>query len=395
MTSVSGVWSRTFDISVERGLGSRVWDTTGREWLDFTSGIAVTSTGHSHPDVVRAITRQAQLMIHTQPNCYRSPMLEKLCAKLSDVTPENIQSFFVTNSGAEAVEAAVKLAKQSTGRGEILVIEGSFHGRTHQAMAMTSSKNIYRRGYGVLPGGVTVIPFYEEGREDDFVEAFERFTYSRVAPQDVAAVVYEPVQGEGGYREVAHAYQRHIERWAREHGALLIADEIQSGMGRTGRMFAFEHAKVNPDVVIMAKGLASGFPISAIGASEKLMSSWIPGSHGGTYGGNPLGCAAAIATIDIITGGALENGSLMGQKLRDGVESVAREGNAIERVTGRGLMIGLKMRSERDAVSVQRDLFARGVLVLTAAGGVLRLMPPLVLTDSDVEWFLRALRESI
>jgi len=390
------VWSRTFDITVERGEGSLVWDADGKKWLDFTSGIAVTSVGHSHSEVVAAVCLQASKMMHTQPNCYVNPVLERLCERLYEVTPDNIESFFVTNSGAEAVEAAVKLAKQITGRSEIIVIDGSFHGRTHQAMAMTTSKNIYRRGYGVLPGGVTVAPFFEEGVSSrEFEKAFEQLIYSRVAPEDVAGVVYEPVQGEGGYRELSHEYQRYIQRWCNEHGALMIADEIQSGIGRTGRMFAFEHAEVRPDVLVMAKGLASGFPIAAIGTSDAVMQRWIPGSHGGTYGGNPMGCAAAVATIDIIEREAMSNGSAAAVRLREALLSMMSDTNRIERLSGRGLMIGLKMREASDALKLQNALYERGVLVLTAAGGVLRLMPPLVVNEHETEWFIEAMRSSL
>ena len=390
------MWSRTFDITVERGEGSLVWDADGKKWLDFTSGIAVTSVGHSHSEVVAAVCLQASKMMHTQPNCYVNPVLERLCERLYEVTPDNIESFFVTNSGAEAVEAAVKLAKQITGRSEIIVIDGSFHGRTHQAMAMTTSKNIYRRGYGVLPGGVTVAPFFEEGVSSrEFEKAFEQLIYSRVAPEDVAGVVYEPVQGEGGYRELSHEYQRYIQRWCNEHGALMIADEIQSGIGRTGRMFAFEHAEVRPDVLVMAKGLASGFPIAAIGTSDAVMQRWIPGSHGGTYGGNPMGCAAAVATIDIIEREAMSNGSAAAVRLREALLSMMSDTNRIERLSGRGLMIGLKMREASDALKLQNALYERGVLVLTAAGGVLRLMPPLVVNEHETEWFIEAMRRSL
>ena len=396
MSRAANVWSRTFDITVERGEGSLVWDADGKKWLDFTSGIAVTSVGHSHSEVVAAVCLQASKMMHTQPNCYVNPVLERLCERLYEVTPDNIESFFVTNSGAEAVEAAVKLAKQITGRSEIIVIDGSFHGRTHQAMAMTTSKNIYRRGYGVLPGGVTVAPFFEEGVSSrEFEKAFEQLIYSRVAPEDVAGVVYEPVQGEGGYRELSHEYQRYIQRWCNEHGALMIADEIQSGIGRTGRMFAFEHAEVRPDVLVMAKGLASGFPIAAIGTSDAVMQRWIPGSHGGTYGGNPMGCAAAVATIDIIEREAMSNGSAAAVRLREALLSMMSDTNRIERLSGRGLMIGLKMREASDALKLQNALYERGVLVLTAAGGVLRLMPPLVVNEHETEWFIEAMRRSL
>jgi len=396
MSRAANVWSRTFDITVERGEGSLVWDADGKKWLDFTSGIAVTSVGHSHSEVVAAVCLQASKMMHTQPNCYVNPVLERLCERLYEVTPDNIESFFVTNSGAEAVEAAVKLAKQITGRSEIIVIDGSFHGRTHQAMAMTTSKNIYRRGYGVLPGGVTVAPFFEEGVSSrEFEKAFEQLIYSRVAPEDVAGVVYEPVQGEGGYRELSHEYQRYIQRWCNEHGALMIADEIQSGIGRTGRMFAFEHAEVRPDVLVMAKGLASGFPIAAIGTSDAVMQRWIPGSHGGTYGGNPMGCAAAVATIDIIEREAMSNGSAAAVRLREALLSMMSDTNRIERLSGRGLMIGLKMREASDALKLQNALYERGVLVLTAAGGVLRLMPPLAVNEHETEWFIEAMRSSL
>lgn len=396
MSNAANVWSRAFDILIDRGEGSVVWDTSGKMWLDFTSGIAVTSTGHSHPRVVAAISTQAARMMHVQPNCYKSPLLESLCGKLNSITPDSMQKFFVTNSGAEAVEAAVKLAKQVTGRPEIIVLEGSFHGRTHQAMAMTTSKNVYRRGYGVLPGGVTVAPFFEEGLEPpDMLKTFENLIYARVSPLDVAAIVYEPVQGEGGYREVSHEYQRYLRKWCYTNGVLLVADEIQSGMGRTGRMFAFEHAAIDPDILIVAKGLASGFPIAAIGSSSAIMDKWVPGSHGGTYGGNPMGCAAAMATIDVILEHAMENGQNAALKLRTELCQMAQEDPRIDRISGRGLMIGVKMHSVKFGAELQHALYEKGVLVLTATGGVLRLMPPLVVTEYEVGWFLDAMRQAL
>ena len=243
--------------------------------------------------------------------------------RLAEITPDGIDRFFFANSGAEATEGAVKLAKQTTGRPNTIVFQGSFHGRTHQTMAMTTSKTSYRAGHAPLPSGVFVAPFPVDDAQSDWCLEQVRFLLkSQTAPSETAAIVIEPELGEGGYLPAPVAFLRGLEAICREHGILFVADEVQTGFGRTGRMFAVEHYGVRPDVLVMAKGLGSGFPISAIGASDELMARWPKGSHGGTYGGNPIGCAAALATIDVLTEpGFLDNVNERGEQLRSGIAS--------------------------------------------------------------------------
>ncbi len=300
----------------------------------------MTSTGHCHPKVVAAIQEQATRFIHAQVNCYRHPLLEALADRLAEITPDGIDRFFFANSGAEATEGAVKLAKQTTGRPNMIVFQGSFHGRTHQTMAMTTSKTSYRAG---LRAAARRACSSRRSRspmptETDWCLDQVRFLLkSQTAPSETAAIVIEPVLGEGGYLPAPVPFLRGLEAICREHGILFIADEVQTGFGRTGRMFAVEHYGVRPDVLVMAKGIGSGFPISAIGASDELMARWPKGSHGGTYGGNPIGCAAALATIDVLTEpGFLDNVNERGEQLQSGLAELARRRRRHHRRAGLG-----------------------------------------------------------
>ncbi len=294
---VADVWFRVTDLEVVSGAGAVVTASDGTEYLDFTSGIGVVNTGHCHPDVVAAIREQAGRFIHAQVNVYRHPLLEQLGARLDDVTPDGIERFFYANSGAEAVEGAVKLARQVTGRPHLIVFQGSFHGRTAQTMAMTTSKIGYRAGHAPSPAGVFVAPFpnpfstgeTETAAVDRCLAELDLVLATQTAPGETAAMVIEPVLGEGGYLPAAPGFLAGIAERCRAHGILFVLDEIQTGFGRTGRFFNCEDQGVTPDVLIMAKGLASGFPISAVGSSAELMQRWPTGSHGGTYGGNPIG----------------------------------------------------------------------------------------------------------
>ncbi|MDQ3294590.1 MAG: aminotransferase class III-fold pyridoxal phosphate-dependent enzyme, partial [Actinomycetota bacterium] len=302
---LADVWFTASDLQVVSGVGCVVTTAAGTEYLDFTSGIAVTSTGHCHPAVVAAIQEQAARFVHAQVNCYRHDLLEPLAARLAGITPDPIDTFFFTNSGAEATEAAVKLARQATGKPHVVVFEGSFHGRTAQTMAMTTSKSVYRQGYAPLPAGVFVAPFpdalrwgTDEARAVDLaLDAFDRLLHTQTHPSEVAAVVIEPVLGEGGYLPAPAEFLQGLEARCRAGEMLFVVDEVQSGFGRTGTMFSTEQSGIRPDVLVMAKGIASGFPLAAIGAPAELMARWPKGAHGGTYGGNPIGCAAALATI--------------------------------------------------------------------------------------------------
>ena len=328
--NLSNVWFKVTDLEVASGEGSWVTTTTGERYLDFSGGIAVTSTGHAHPHVAEAIAEQAQRFIHAQANVYTHDLMQPLAARLAELTPDGIDTFFYANSGAEITEAAVKLAKQATGRPNIIVFQGSFHGRTHQAMAMTTSKTGYRAGHAPLPSGVFIAPYPDVHADDVDAEVDAGDRRVRRPPHD----------GDGAERDRGGDHRAGPRRrWlrrprrrgssrrstsgARQYGILFIADEVQSGFGRTGKMFAIEHYDVSPDIVCMAKGIASGFPFSALGTRRELDDRWPTGSHGGTYGGNPIGCAAALATIDVLTAdGFLDHVNERGAQLADGLRAL-------------------------------------------------------------------------
>lgn len=406
---LSDVWFQVTDLQVASGKGSVVTTTDGSEYLDFAAGIAVVSTGHCHPKVVAAIQEQAARFIHAQVNVYRHPLLEPLAARLAEITPPGIERFFYSNSGAEATEAAVKLAKQVTRRPNIIVFTGSFHGRTHQTMAMTTSKTGYRAGYEPLPAGVFVAPFPDPGASGSDPDTLTDFCLDQLAlllktqtaPDETAAMVIEPVLGEGGYLPAPVRFLQGVEALCRQHGILFVADEVQTGFGRTGRMFASEHYGVRPDVLVMAKGIASGFPLSAIGASEELMARWPKGSHGGTYGGNPIGCAAALATIDVLTeAGFMDDVVARGEQLSQGLREFAAHDQGLVSVRGLGLMVGAVFADPSTGApdagrvaAIQAHALREGHLILMNAGthsNVLRWMPPLVVTEAEIAAALAA-----
>jgi 4-aminobutyrate aminotransferase len=399
------VWFQVTDLQVASGHGSWVTTVDGTEYLDFTAGIAVTSTGHCHPHVVEAIKRQADRFIHAQVNCYRHDLLEPLAARLASLAPGAIDTFFFANSGAEITEAAVKLAKQATGRPNVIVFSGSFHGRTHLAMAMTTSKTSYRAGHGPLPSGVFVSPFPSpvaadtEAEIDHCLFGFRHLLKAQTAPAETAAVIMEPVLGEGGYVPVPPRFLEGVVDTCREHGILFIADEVQSGFGRTGRMFAVEHYGLEPDIVCMAKGIASGFPFAALGAPAAVMARWPVGSHGGTYGGNPIGCAAAMATIDVLTAdGFLDNVVARGEQLRSGLREIQAGDAGVVDVRGLGLMNAVQFADPARVAAVSRHCLEEGRLLLMNAGTYgdsLRLMPPLVVTAQEVQIALDALAAAV
>jgi 4-aminobutyrate aminotransferase len=398
VSNLADVWHRITDLDVISGTGSWVTAADGTEYLDFTSGIAVTSTGHCHPHVVQAIQDQAARFLHAQPNVYRHDLLEPLAGRLAELVPGPIDTFFFANSGAEAVEAAIKLAKRATGRPNVIVFEGSFHGRTHLAMAMTTSKVLYRAGYAPLPSGVFVAPFPDRcrglGREsdavvDDCLDGLEALLQTQTAPNETAAVVLEPVLGEGGYIPCPRRFLRGVAEICRKRGVLFVADEVQTGFGRTGAMFAVEHFDVEPDVIVLGKGMGSGFPISAIGAPRSRMQQWPVGSHGGTYGGNPMGCAAALATLDILTQpGFLERVRQLGSRLTSSLSAMQQGDLRIVDVRGPGLMIGVEFADPADAQQVQARCLHHDRLILMTAGpanSVIRWMPPLVVSEADID----------
>jgi 4-aminobutyrate aminotransferase len=391
---LSDVWFSVTDLEVASGHGCWITTTDGSEYLDFTAGIAVASTGHCHPKVVAAVSAQAERFIHAQVNCYRHDLLEPLADRLAGITPASIDTFFYANSGAEITEAAVKLAKQTTGRPHVIVFSGSFHGRTHLTMAMTTSKAAYRAGYAPVPPGIFVAPFPDPLAEDDDAEVdralagFDHLLAAQTAPGETAAIIIEPVLGEGGYVPAPDRFLQGLAQRCARHGILLIADEVQSGFGRTGEMFAVTHAGIEPDVLCMAKGIASGFPFSALGARAEIMARWPKGSHGGTYGGNPMGCAAALASIEVMTeDGFLENVKERGAQLTTGLAKIAASDSRIVQVRGLGLMIATEFADATVVDAVRRHCLEQGKLVLMNAGTygtVLRWMPPLVVDADEI-----------
>lgn len=397
---LSNVWFAVTPLKVSHGKGCWVTTTSGDEYLDFAAGIAVNSTGHAHPEVAAAIADQAQRFIHAQVNVFQHDLLEPLAAKLAEITPGGIDTFFFANSGAEITEAAVKLAKQATKRPHIIVFSGSFHGRTHMAMAMTTSKTGYRAGHAPLPSGVFVAPYPDPLAPDQDAEVakalkgFDHLLKSMTAPDETAAVILEPVMGEGGYIAAPPAFIHGLVERCREYGIMFVADEVQCGFGRTGKMFAVEHYGIEPDIICMAKGIASGFPFSALGTRRELDDKWPKGSHGGTYGGNAIGCAAALATIDIMQRpGFLENVVDRGNQLTTGLRELQGEHPGLVQVRGPGLMVGTEFDDPTRVAAILQHCLEEGRLILMNAGTYgkcLRWMPPLVVNEHEVDLALAA-----
>ncbi len=410
---LSPVWSHATSIIAQRGEGALLYDQEGKAWLDFTCGIAVTNTGHCHPAVVAAVQRQAGLLLHGQINIVYHPPLLELVNELLPLTAP-LDGFFFSNSGAEAVEGAVKLARRATGRANIIVFQGSFHGRTANTMALTTSKTVYRAGYQPLPGGVFVAPFpywYRHGWEPEQASAWclQEFDYllaTQTAPEETAAVLIEPILGEGGYVVPPASFLQGVAERCRRHGILFIADEIQSGFGRTGRWFGYEHFGIQPDILTLAKGLASGLPLSGVIASLDLMRKWPAGSHGGTYGGNAVAAAAAVATIRAIREEKmLQNAQQRGGQLMAGLRHLQEEYAVIGDVRGLGLMVGVEFRTpdrqpdKTTAKAVAHACLDRGLILLTCGpwDNTIRWIPPLVVTEAQIgqalDIFAQALRD--
>jgi 4-aminobutyrate aminotransferase len=385
-----------------RGSGTYLYDESDRRYLDFTAGIGVTSTGHCHPRVVAAAQEQVARLIHGQfTTVLHRPLLE-LTERLGEVLPTNLDSLFFANSGSEAVEAAMRLARQATGRQGLVVFHGSFHGRTLGSASMTTSGTKFRAGFGPLMAGVAVAPFpyaYHYGWDE---QAATRFALRELdyllatvsAPADTAAFLVEPMLGEGGYVPANAEFLNGLRERADRYGILLVLDEVQTGFGRTGQFWGHEHFGATPDVLITAKGLASGFPLSAIAASQDLMEKAWPGSQGGTYGGNAVACAAAIATLEVIAEERLvENAAVQGQRLVDGLRAVSTKHPVIGDVRGLGLMLGNEFSNSDgtpDTATASRALKAaaeRGLLLLScgAYGNIVRMIPPLVVTNDQID----------
>jgi len=418
-SGVAPVWARYTDLVVERGIGSWVETIDGERYLDYTCGIGVTNTGHAHPRVAAAIAEQAGKIIHAQQNIlYHKPGLE-LHERLPRTFPGLLDGeeagLFLSNSGAEAIEASVKLAKYATRRPGIIAFRGGFHGRTHGTMALTSSAIKNRGHFEPLLGGVHFAPFpyvlrNPTGRDADAAVAFslagiEEIFATLIFPDDVAAFLVEPILGEGGYVVPPDSFLPALRELADRHGILLIADEVQSGMGRTGRMWASDWHDSRPDIVVMAKGIASGMPLSGIMARRELLNRFAPGSHGGTYGGNAVACAAAVATLDVIESeGLLANAARQGERLLAGLREAAEGHTCVAEVRGRGLMIGIEfaqgpeLAPRPDLVkAILHEAFERKLLLLSCGtyGQVVRVIPPLVTTDEEVDTAIGVISESL
>jgi len=409
---MSPVWSRIFPIQAERAEGCYIYALNGKKYLDFTCGIGVTNTGHCHPKVVEAIRKQAGLFIHAQTNIIiHQPMLE-LIDELRKVVPDSIDGFFFSNSGAEAVEGAVKLARAASGKPNIIVFSGSFHGRTAGAMALTTSKTIYRSGYQPLPAGVNVSPYpyayklgmSEEKTTDYCLGALEELLLSQSSPAETAAILIEPELGEGGYVVPPTAFLKGLRELCNRHGILLIFDEVQSGFGRTGKWFAQEHFGVLPDIMTVAKGIASGLPLSGVFSRLDLMKKWQIGSHGGTFGGNVIACAAGVATIRAMRDEDMPgNAAHRGTQLSTGLRKLQEDYPIIGDVRGLGLMIGteftIKGKPADKAIikSVIQACENRGLLLLSCGtyDNTLRWIPPLVVREEQINEALGIFKEAL
>ena len=402
---LSGVWSKVTDLRVVRGHGCRVVDEAGTEYLDFTAGIAAASTGHAHPKVAQAIADQAQRLVHSQINVYRHDLLEPLAAKLAEITPDSIDTFYFGSTSDEMLESAVKLAKHATGRRSVVAFDGAFHGRTSLTLSMSTSRAIDRRGYGPFPGGVFVSAFPDPHASDQEAEvsralfALDRLFVTQVDPNEIAALVIEPVIGERGFIPTPKDFISGLVERCAQYGILLVADETQSGFGRTGRMFASEAFDIVPDIICMAKGIASGFPFAALGTRREIDDLWLTGSHSGSSNGNPLGCAAALATIDVLTEpGFLDNVNARGEQLIDALRDLQQLDPALLHVRGRGLMVATEFDTPERAEAVVAHCLAESRVVLMLAGTrnrTIRWMPPLVVTADEISEAVAAFAAAI
>lgn len=400
---ISSSYPRGYPFVMDHGKGVEVWDVDGKRYVDFAAGIAVNSTGHSHPEVVAAITEQAQKFIHISSDFYHVKWIE-LAEKLDEISPFHLPAIsFMANSGSEAVESALKLAKYYTERSQFIGFLGGFHGRTAGSLSMTASKLIYHRYFYPLMNGVTHIPYpnpyrpllqMEEGEDvgDAVIRYMEDVVFQKLLPPtEVAGILIEPVQGEGGYIFPPGRFLPALRELCDKYGILLIADEVQSGMGRTGKWWAVDHYGVEPDIVCIAKGIASGLPMGVMMAKAELMT-WPNGSHGNTFGGNPLACAAALKTIELIENQYLENTQKMGVIALDTLKELQTNHSCIGDVRGKGLMIGVEFVKDRKTKEAAADLrnevvdrcFEKGLLTLGCGDSTIRITPPLCVTEEEI-----------
>ncbi|MGA2250280.1 acetyl ornithine aminotransferase family protein [Terracidiphilus sp.] len=411
---ISPSYTRSYPLVVKRGRGLRITDVDGNEFLDFAAGIAVTSTGHCHPEVVAAIQKQAAELIHISGTDFYDEHLTDFAARLSAIAPmKGPHKVFYGNSGAEAVECALKLARYHTKRQQVIAFYGAFHGRTMGALSLTASKPQQRRRFGPLVPGVTHIPYpyvYRgcQGTEAEkeqwalncarYIE--EKLFKTNIAPEEVAAIFVEPIQGEGGYVPAPTNFLRELRNICDRHGILLVADEIQSGAGRTGKWWAIEHSGVEPDIVTSSKGIASGMPLGVCMAKAEIMD-WLPGSHASTFGGNPVSLAAALATMDVLEREGIANAAHIGGLILKRLEGWKQTHPLVGDVRGRGLMIGVELvkdKATREPVTALRNrieelAFERGLIILGCGETSIRLCPPLVVREEEATVALDILEE--
>ncbi len=394
-------YTRGYPLVVARGEGCMLEDVDGNVFLDLTAGIAVTATGHAHPEVVRAIQNQAARLIHMSgTDFYYAPMVE-LAESLAARAPFPLLEHgprarvFFSNSGAESNEGAIKLARYYTGRSQIVAFLGAFHGRTYGAMSLTGSKAIQRKRFGPLLPGVTHIPYGTQASLD-YLE--KQLFLTVLPPEEVAAIVVEPIQGEGGYIVPEDGFLERIRSICDHHGILMVVDEVQSGMGRTGRLFAMEHWGIMPDVVTLAKGIASGLPLGAILARPELMT-WPPGSHATTFGGNPVACAAGNVTLRLLEAGLIDNAQRMGVVLQDGLSKLAQQFSQVSLPRGKGLMVAVDVLNAQGNLNpdLRNQLvdraFYKGLLLLGCGKAAIRFCPPLVIDSEQIHIALEILTE--
>ena len=408
---ISPSYPRDYPFVMSHGRGTEVWDVDGNRFLDFASGIAVCATGHAHPAVVEAVQKAAAKFLHISSD-YWHENFTGLAERLSQIAPVGEPGMsFVCQSGTEAVEGAIKLARYVTGRPRFIGFLGGFHGRTMGSLSFTSSKYTQQKGFAPTMPGVTHVPYPNTYRpllagadQGKAVLDYIRMLFERnVPPSEVAAILVEPLQGEGGYLVPPDGFLQGLRAICDEHGILMICDEVQSGIGRTGRMFCVEHSGVHPDIVTSAKGLGSGLPIGAVIARRSVMEKWGRGAHGNTYGGNPVTCAAAIATIDLVRGGFMDNAATMGEYFMGKLREMARDYPCIGDVRGRGLMIGMELIEPGPDRAPARALcdamvtrgYHNGIILLSCGVSTLRFMPPLNVSAGEIDEAVEILRVSL
>jgi 4-aminobutyrate aminotransferase len=379
--------TRVYPLVVRHGRGCVLEDVDGNRYLDFNAGIAVVAAGHAHPEVNAAIHAQVDDVLHYCASDFYLPAYADVCVRLATLAPMPDARVFLSNSGTEAVEAALKLARHHTGRPNVIAFLGAFHGRSLGSLSLTASKSRQRAGFGILAPGSFHAPYADPygGHGPTGAEYIEEVLFAKLtAPNDVAAIFVEPIQGEGGYIVPPAGWLADLRALCDEHGILLVADEIQSGVGRTGRMWAGAHEALVPDVMCVGKGLASGLPLAGIVARSDIMD-WEPGGHGSTFGGNPVACAAALVTLELVERELAANAATVGEHLLGALAALAARQPLLEQVRGRGLMIGIDLPDFDTAAALERACFERGLLVLTCGERSIRLAPPLVVTPGHAD----------